>query len=1110
MGELAPNLKSAPALETAGEGPPPAAPPAPREQSLSRRFRWLPLGLFVLALALYATTTSPAPFPGPPARALVEALRLEGVPSIQAPLWEGVIRLAARIGFSPAAFGNYLSVLCGALGIALLSGLMVHMPYRMVYEASAQERQRERQARLFSGLTSGLCLLASIPWWIASTRSLPQIFHSLILWGLVFLFLGFAHTRNPRWLFALGLGYAAGTLEYPTLIPLFPVLLIAVFFRLFRTIQLKKFRPWILLLTGLLLGVCVYPLHALVLNRMELAYGLQESFGTTLGHLMTTQQKLLMPYQNSVGFMIFISCACVPWFTIFVCSRRSPWFYGADQILMRVVIMGLFLAILYNAPFSFWNLLGMPHLTLFPYLLMATATGYITGEFWIYGQRQLQDKELPQRLYRSFFAGLPFVVIAALILAVPLNLPITNARPARRLQTTTREALDQMGKRTHLLTWSKGGGLSEPWLEDLLSLELHESKRPIHLVDLSRLSHPSYLLHALRTFPEIQFASTESPSDSLFMGKLSEYLCAPTNQSSFAFLQSPPFSLVGLCLIPQGLLYFPESTPAPFASPSSPPPPLSYWNALLERTRPSIDPRHPLHVYSRAGLNLLARNANEFGVLLADAEDFGAAKSAFRTAERFQPDNLSALLNQISLSRKHPQSREDLQAISDHLQMALRDDRGRRWLLDLVYGPLWQPDIWARQVDWLCALSGTPLGRINPPTDDAATPSPIPLGVWKSIFLFNARPIPSFPSIFLRLSADSKDITALRSLARNLIRINRPALASSAIKNLLVAGLNEADVLLEMAALEYLRGHTEQACELARQRTVLAPSDPQGWLALLFWTAPNSSRHLQALQHLEYDHGHSLEVHFALAIYHFYNAQWDAARAQLDQTLHQGNSAALQEYRLLLARLDQDPKSIAETFSNFRRTYPHHPLFLLPNLLLPNPSESAPADTECPLPASNQTELDIAAKQKLINTSDDPYVLNACAESMLSINKNMTNAMMWIQRAIRLEPWNPIFICTRSEVNLNLNQLDEAADDALQALSLTPEYTPAWVLLGGARLAQNDVPAVRRCFNEIQKLPRDALSASQKTILENLTAAIDKTPSKREPGRSSDTKAVVP
>ena len=237
--------------------------------------RLLGFFLFWAALALFSASLSRTPFPGLPAQTLLLHLGAGPAPAVLDPLWGWLARAFARLPRIPVAIwtGGF-SALCGAASVALLGRLMARVTYRGLPDAAPANVARENQARLLSGLTAGLFLACCIPFWMLSTRSLPGSFHVLLLLLATWCFSEYQRTGRIRHLGALGLLYGIGIAEFATFIVYLPLALFLVGREMVRRRLWRARRPQVLFWGGLLLGLALYPLHAVALFRQGASAGM--------------------------------------------------------------------------------------------------------------------------------------------------------------------------------------------------------------------------------------------------------------------------------------------------------------------------------------------------------------------------------------------------------------------------------------------------------------------------------------------------------------------------------------------------------------------------------------------------------------------------------------------------------------------------------------------------------------------------------------------------------------------------------------------------------------------------------------------------------------------
>ncbi|MBR3582569.1 MAG: hypothetical protein IKO01_03890 [Kiritimatiellae bacterium] len=1067
--------------------PIPRQPPPPPPPVTGWRRLLVPAAFFLLALVLYGTLVGAAPFPGAPAHALVDALRLDGPGVSSAPVWETLVRLSARAGLPPAAAMNVFSLFCGALGIAILVWLVLQMPYRTVPGAMAADVVRERQARVFAAVSTGLYLLASTPWALASTRSLPQTFHLLVFGIALWLLARHAQTGRDRWLFALGGWLAAGSLEYPFFWPLLLLMPIAVAVSLFHNGRLGSGRSWLLWLLGLLLGASAYVLHAWHLIRS--GHATSASLGGTLLAVLANRAEVFLPYRHP-GLLSAFALAWVPVLVLFLGSRRSPWYYGKDQMFLRLVLAVLAVAWLPAELALLMRITRTVFVALLPDAALAVAVGCIAGEFWIHGQRQLDDNEWPRRFYRGFHSALAWVLPVALAGVVFWQRPVADARPASIVYGTARTLLSRMAPGDRIAEFGSIPIPGDGGMADLLRLaNLHpdlmrgQAEHPccggrVLVFDWSRLADPSYFLWARARWTD-PVPAADAATPTLFSNHILRQMAAdppPPGAHDTVFLVPPPTPLPGIRLVPDGWLYRPVPSPTPWSPVPLPPDPTPFWDVLARAADRFPSDRNPAAQLFRSFLALISRNADAYGVLLAESGDPAAADRVFGAGLALSPDNLSLLANRIPPDALTPIP-ATLPAGADSLQTAMYDREGRLWGLDLLYGPILDPETRATHPDWLFVCSGIPPDRLSalspgaPPPDD-----PLPPDVWERIFRHALAPAPTFPAVFSRLRTDPRDSDALLALLRLFILHHRPELAASTLTHLVRIGFDEELLQPEIACIERLRGNIGGSVEHARRHLANTPSDISGWLAILCWTAPPDPLFAQAVQILQERAGHDREIRLALGLRYCELHDWPNALDQYNRALQLRSAPPILLRLITLSRILQDG-SIGTLRASLRRTAPDHPIFRASLTRRPEDPETAA-----------RTVRDL---RELARATRNPELLNAVCESILYVSGSEDPEMRgWMHQAIHAQPWNPVFHCTLTEMLMLAGELKEAAEEARRSVAYAPDFAPAWVLSGELFRRAGKLDQARRCLRRAEVLPQGALSPTQHECLSTLRSAL--------------------
>lgn len=140
--------------------------------------------LGALAGALYWITASWAGQPGMPSVELAGAMGWGFEANPLNPLWAALVRW----GGGAAGWATGISAVSGALAVGLLSFLTMRVRHSVHDRHDEDEGRREHAARYAGGVTAGLFLAGSIPFWVASTRTVPEAFHLALLLaaGLIF------------------------------------------------------------------------------------------------------------------------------------------------------------------------------------------------------------------------------------------------------------------------------------------------------------------------------------------------------------------------------------------------------------------------------------------------------------------------------------------------------------------------------------------------------------------------------------------------------------------------------------------------------------------------------------------------------------------------------------------------------------------------------------------------------------------------------------------------------------------------------------------------------------------------------------------------------------
>ena len=974
--------------------------------------RQLGLFLFFASLALYLASMSWTPFPGLPTKSLLVHLRMEVVPSALDMLWGFLVRRFHRLpGLSVAGWAGLFSAFCGAACVSLLGLLMVRVGYLIRNEPGPDSFVREARARRISGLVAGLYLACCIPFWVASTRSLPGSFHLLMLLSTAWAFSQYQLWGRRRHLALLGFLYGAGLAEFATFLVFLPLAIFLTAREMFRWRDLRIWRAQLLVLGGLALGLSLYVASALLLYRQAAPLELFASRGQAWAQILQEQLSLIVQVRYSAGFPVVMFFSLAPWLTLFTMSRRSPWFYEWGQVTVRLIFVGGLAGVLYNASFAPWHLLGMGYLMLTPYVLLAICMGYMAGEFWILGEAQpLADPPFIRRIARPASSLLALALPVIVLLGGVHNWRLVDGRHGAFAQEAAVEILDRLDGRDILF--------STGLLDDSLRMVVGERRIPVRLISAPRTASPLYLRKLAYSFAEEELRIPLSQGN--FGQFLENLLLSDEGPARTAIVDMPDVFREFGYLVPDGFLYrlatsFDHVDLAALVAAQR-----SFWERM-ERMAAHPAPEGNLARPYQDILRLLgSKVANNLGVMQAERGDEAGALETLRSARRIYPENLSVLLNLMEMGRRRelPEGPE-LEAEWEDRQKTLA---GERWALAIRYGYVWNAREWVRR-GWVWVLSGAPVSeeasrRRSVGSEEEANGQEELLD---KAYLVWGIPTPEENVHRAALIDDGKNTEALLALGRLALRRGDPDAAEAYVAEALAMGLPEEGALFDRAMILLVRGEREKALAALEELTRLIPGDPRVWMALALLTDEQDPVNILAMKTLKVHRAADFAARLTLASIHLSRKQWAEAQKELELAL-QLDSKSKQAWEMLVA-LSQERGNRKLMESSLRA------------LLAREPEHYLQYQNEGVL-RYNRGELDKAeaAFRKGVQRRRDPTLLNNLASVLMERGGDLEEALELADECLRRQPGRPEFLSTRGEAYLRLGRFEEGRKDLQTAL----------------------------------------------------------------------------
>ena len=1035
------------------------------------RGRWaVPFFTALASLGLYLATLSRGVFPGAPAKQLVWHLHLDAFPTILDPIWGWLVRFCDRMGDAPL-WSSVLSAVCGALCVFLLSALMSRVRYTIHEKEDPRETARESQARLLAAVVSGLSLAVSVPFWVHATRSMPGTFHLLLLLLAAWLFSEYQREGKTETLYLFGFLYGIGIPEFATFILFAPLAAILVARAM---LQRASFRWSTMVGTALcaLPGMIIlYILNASYLWNADPSIPLHPvytSLPAVIWRTMVEQWRLIA---GAPMIILLFAMTALPWMILFLIrSKKAAWRYNAWQTLLRLAVLAAALAAIFNTPFGPWHFFGMAFPLVTPYLILAICAGAVAGEFWVMGQnREHKAVGIGQPL-RYACGAIALLLPVALVVAAVLNLPVASGRAAAPVQAILDRTVATLDGRTLML--------SSGVLDDAVRVAARARRVNLRVISLPAASSETYLKY----LSEKVFTTPRQRAllQVGFAAFIQDYLVSDANLITTTSLDAADLLREFGHLVPDGLAYGAVPTPD-----------RADWDLVLNERLPEFenemrtlqsagtDKRNPVWGYEQYILRIASKTFNNVGFSRVEAGDKEAAVPYFETARSLYPENISALLNLLTLARdaKSP-ALEALEADWNVLR-----DRGLNnrvmWNLGSLYGYVYNAGYLVRN-GMMWAVSGRPKMAEAELRRAAGGQSVDPEAKAFLARAFLAAGDRETGARYFRETLDDKpgDNTARLKLAEIAMSEGDLDTARSHLDALRAAGVPEEALAFDTIVLTYLSGDSDGAVLALKERTAAHKQDVRAWSFLAFLTGDGSDpetyeRALKAIKSLR---GASPETRLLLAELYSKRHEWAEARAELEQVLRL-NPRLVKAWEMLVSiDFGERKRDLAE--DHVRALLTLDPDNHEGNLMLGSFQYER-----------GQYSLAAASYRTALEAKRTPLALNDLAYILIG-EGNYKEAEALIGEACAMKPDDPLLLSTRAELHLRTGRLDEAESDIQRVLSVRPDDLQMKLLSAELYRARNQTGAARELLDELRGRLHE-FPADQQARLQDLLRAAE-------------------
>jgi len=998
---------------------------------------------------LYAATASFSLLPGVSATAVASALDLTENLVFDNPLFALLVRFFDRTGLGAAAGATALALASGMWCVFAVSWLVGRIPPAGAPRADDDEasdsssRRSVLAAQRLASLVAGLFAAVALPVWVSATRPLWHLFSCALLLAAV-AGLECYRVRGGAWrVFLVALFAGAGLSLYVGFAVFVPVFLAAVF------VVMRLRGEWsagtlVLAALGLLPGLALYPLWAAFFLRSQaIAFLGYEGLWSVLyrGILRLQWQGLVQPLPLPF-LLLALALTLVPVLILAVRpspSRRS----GPMSQVLRLVFLAAALGALFDLPYAPYRVTG-PHRPMpFAYLVMAGVAGEICAEFRLLRRHRPVVSSWFDRFLRGLLPVAALLVPAAVLAAGVLNFPKADSRlPARRWAAAEDAFFDALEGRTILL----GNGV----FDDCLEVAARERGTELHVLDATRFGSARYADHLARTlFTDIR---QQALLDAGILPLLQELLLSDAGVTTVAAVDST--ELLRSCgyLVPDGWINRAEAEEVDLAALAAKQEP--FRAALLAMREKPLAEANPLAPYESFLLRLAAKGANNLGYLFAERGRPDEAMAQFAAARELNPENLSALINQVSCCERTG-DKEGFERYRKEFEERLAViGQGGVWTLSQRDGYVYDAAFF-NQRGMLFVQSGQPaqaeaaLRRVHGARGMPAKT----LEMLAHAYLASGDTVQSAAHYRELLAKNPDDGRAVLALADIALKEGNVAEAERLLGVLEAGGVAPAELGFERAAIALARGDREGALATLRAYLETHADSLRGWslMAAMLAREAESAEYAQAFSLIRKAADAATEPQMKLILANLLLArgETDEARRTLDQAVRM--SPRLVPAWESLLRVDYAEKRLDLAEDHLQTLLSLDPRNAFGNLMM--------ASTQV---ARGHLALAESSYRASLAARRDPAALNDLASLILMRNGDKDEAQALVDEALALAPDNPAFLFTAAEVAKARGENEKAMAAIRKILSKVPNHAATLLLAAQVAHASGRDDAARQ------------------------------------------------
>lgn len=641
-------------------------------------------------------------------------------------IWQSFLDILFRVGGSLEFINNVCSII-SALAIGMLylvtSSLMglflngnaiggilkADNPTNQINVENTTKRL-QYYASVLAGATAAMCLAFAPPYWMAATMSYYHSFYLLWLLVSAFCLLRFGMSTKLPFLYAFCIIHALGMTQASCFIAFAPFMFLYAFYVLLATDKFNL-RTALISVALTFVGLCFvfYVASAYCASDVAVITNKTKYF-VVLKEIINGLIRGVFNDLPQVGWMIILGTTIAPFVASLISGRRSlngesDWSFYALNLAIFITT----LIVVFDARISPWNMFGHANPYIIPYTLVAMTLGYSIT--YIYLLSIYLFKYIPS--YFSFGAFIRYFAIALAVI-ICFSTAISNYSKAdnRRIafvNTFLDKLINGLGERKWIVT--------EGYFDNAINIRAKELGKELHVIDWS-YSYNGIVRELLKreikkSFPDnIRLRNTV---DVGIMPMLQEWIQNQENASNdialmlfpdvwnFGDFDSYPAGLTFCGMDPQKLMEYNLDKEVKEYSDT-----LSLMESELpkfqEIARKDMKRIDFMADFVRRKVSFIGNN---LAFVLEQQGKIDEAFNLYYRVHKFDPDNISALLNVSALIQKY----EKFESYRQEATAALSDFQRRNatspaiWSISRVYGYVSRPEVFT-QLGWTWAMSG--------------------------------------------------------------------------------------------------------------------------------------------------------------------------------------------------------------------------------------------------------------------------------------------------------------------------------------------------------------------------------------------------------------------